>query len=191
MTSDPSTGPSTPDNADAARVVAATGLDWDRIVGAFEAAGGAEASHTDLAAAVHPLIVGSGVGNPGWWGQGATVAYEKQIGRRVTGQSGAGDFQVSATRTVRATTGRGELRDAAGAAVTASGSVTVVDQPRVSDTPKRSYWRCSLDGGPALQVAVEPKDTGRFTVTLTVTGMSTAAHREAMRPVLKEILSDL
>jgi hypothetical protein len=184
-------GPATPDNADAARVVAATGLDWARIVAGFEAAGGAEASHTDLAAAVHPLMVGSGVENPGWWGQGATVAYEKQIGRRVTGQSGRGDFQVSASRTVQTSATGTSLRDAAGAAVTASGSVTVVDEPRVSDTPKRSYWRCSLDGGPALQVAVEPKGTGRFTVTLTVTGMSSAGQREEMRPVLKEILAAL
>ncbi|MEY8565511.1 hypothetical protein AALF15_02930 [Corynebacteriaceae bacterium 7-707] len=180
-----------------ARVVSATGLGWDTIVDHFEAAGGAEASHAELAAAVHPLMVKAGVENPGWWGQGATIAYEKQIGRRVTGQSGRGDFQVAASRTVRREGAGGRdraaLRDDVGAAVTAgtSESVRVADIPRVSDTPKRSYWRCSLEGGQALQVAVETKDPARLTVTLTVTGMGTAEEREPVRAALKGILGGL
>lgn len=178
------------------RVVQATGVDWDSMVRAFEAAGGAESSHADLAAAVHPLMVASGVDNPGWWGQGATVAYEKQIGRRVTGQSSAGDFQVAASRTVDAgpegqegDDGPAAVRDRVGARIVADEPVRLRGEPRVSDTPKRSYWRCSLEDGTSLEVAVAPKNQTRVTVTLTVSGMVSAEQRETMRAVLKEILA--
>ncbi|AHW64221.1 Hypothetical protein CGLY_08880 [Corynebacterium glyciniphilum AJ 3170] len=186
-------------DAEIARVVQATGVAWDSMVRAFEAAGGAESSHADLAAAVHPLMVGSGVDNPGWWGQGATVAYEKQIGRRVTGQSSAGDFQVAASRTVDAKTTAGlagddspaAVRDRVGAVITGDATVCLVGEPRVSDTPKRSYWRCSLEDGASLEVAVAPKNQTRVTVTLTVSDMVSAEQRETMRAVLKEILAGL
>ncbi|MEJ6548495.1 hypothetical protein PQI66_02930 [Corynebacterium sp. USCH3] len=117
------------------RVVQATGVAWDSMVRAFEAAGGATSSHTDLAAAVHPLMVGSGVDNPGWWGQGATVAYEKQIGRRATGQSSAGDFQVAASRTLDAATPGPAGHGRPGAA------------PSRTEPPSRSRWRRRIRRG--------------------------------------------
>lgn len=183
-------------DAEIARVVQATGVAWDIMVRAFETAGGAESPHAELAAAVHPLMVDSGVDNPGWWGQGATVAYEKQIGRRITGQSSAGDFQVAASRTVDVGSegpagddGPAVVRDRVGARIVADELVLLRGEPRVSDTPKRSYWRCSLEDGTSLEVAVAPKNETRVTVTLTVSGMVSAEQRETMRAVLKEILA--
>ncbi|MGJ0182473.1 hypothetical protein [Corynebacterium glyciniphilum] len=124
------------------------------------------------------------------------MAYEKQIGRRVTGQSSAGDFQVAASRTVDAgaEVPEGEaapavVRDKVGARIVADGPLRLRGEPRVSDTPKRSYWRCSLEDGTSLEVAVAPKDQTRVTVTLTVSGMASAEQRETMRAVLKEILA--
>lgn len=187
--------------AEIRRVERGAGVGWHRIVTVFEDAGGARLSHAELAAAVHPLMVGQGLDNPGWWGQGATVAYEKQIGRRATGQSSGGDFQVAASRTleVAAVVTDGDagvcgVRDVVGALVSGEGtSLRPVGEPRVSDTPKRSYWRSALDDGTSFEVAVAPKDAAarRVVVTLTVTGMASAGQREDVRSVLKEVLASV
>lgn len=178
------------------RLEEGTGLRWDRILAEFENAGGRSLSHAELAAAVHPLVVQTGVDNPDWWGQGATIAYEKHIGRRVTGQSSAGDFQVAASRTVDAgDTGDvvPDLRDHVADAVAASDDIRPVGEPRVSDTPKRSYWRSSLDDGTSFEIAVAPKAKApeRVLVTLTVAGMESAEQRETVRAGLKRILAAL
>ncbi|GAA2099536.1 hypothetical protein [Brevibacterium salitolerans] len=204
-------------------IEAATGLPWQVIVDAFEAAGGEALTHGRLAEAIHPVIA-ERIGNAGWWAQGATVAYEQQIGRRVAGQSSRGDFQVSATRTLPAeTSDRAELRDRAGAAVQAAaeagsglGALRPDGEPRTSDTPKRLYWRCGLSDGAKIQVSVEEKapggaarggtggaaaaaeagsaraaGTSRALLALTVTGLATAAQREAVRTDLKRVLAEL
>ncbi|MDN5684528.1 hypothetical protein, partial [Corynebacterium glyciniphilum] len=80
-------------------------------------------------------------------------------------------------------------RDKVGARIVADGPLRLRGEPRVSDTPKRSYWRCSLEDGTSLEVAVAPKDQTRVTGTLTVSGMVSAEQRERMRAVLKEILA--
>lgn len=175
----------------------ATGLPWRTLVEAFETAGGEALTHGELAEAIHPVIAGH-IDNAGWWAQGATVAYEQQIGRRVVGQSSRGDFQVSVSRTLPVgASGRPGLREAAGEAVTAAGSfggIALEGEPRTSDTPKRLYWRCGLADGAKLQVSVEAK-TGpgeeRTLVTLTVTGLTSEEQREAVRADLKAVLTGL
>lgn len=182
------------------RIERGTGLSWSRVVACFEDAGGKAVNHGDLAAAVHGLMQETGVENPGWWAQGATVAYEKQIGRRVVGQSSTGDFQVAASRTVDVGDrgGKAGVRDAAAVVVSRSERCDVVGDPRISDTPKRSYWRCGLSDGTSLEIAVAGAPSGgsgggtpRAAVTLTVTRMNSADQREAVRKDLKAILSEL
>ena len=85
--------------SDTAPIERATGLSWSTIAAAFDDAGGASLTHAELARSVEPLFAGR-VENSGWWAQGATVAYEQSIGRRVAGQSSEGDFQVAASRTL-------------------------------------------------------------------------------------------
>lgn len=173
------------------RIEQATGLEWSAITDAFRAAGGESASHTDLARAIEPLLTGH-VDNPGWWAQGATVAYEKSIGRRVAGQSSAGDFQVAASRTLAGEPG--ELRSRTAAEVVAAGRVAglpVGPGSRESDTPKRLYWRTGLGEAAKLEVAIEAKKDGKCLVTVTATGLVDEAQREAVRADLKAVLAAL
>lgn len=190
----PATPANTPLPPGAARVEQATGLEWSTIAAAFDAAGGASASHTELARAIEPLLTGH-VENPRWWAQGATVAYEKAIGRRVEGQSSAGDFQVAVSRTLAGEPG--ELRSRTAAEVVAAEQIaglSVGPAGRESDTPTRLYWRTGLlkGGGPVdatLEVAIEAKTAGRCRVTVTATKLVDDAQREAVRADLKAVLA--
>lgn len=187
-TAEPETSPLPPE---AERIEKATGLEWSTIAAAFDEAGGESAGHADLAGAIEPLLSGR-VDNPAWWAQGATVAYEKTIGRRVAGQSSAGDFQVAASRTLAGEPG--ELRSRTAAEVVAAGQIAglpVEQGSRESDTPKRLYWRTGLDGGAKLEVAIEPKKDGKCLVTVTATKLVDATQREAVRADLKAVLAAL
>lgn len=179
------------------RIEEASGLAWTEFVAAFEAAGGTDADHTQLARAIVPVLDGR-VDNPGWWAQGATVEYERTIGRRVEGQSSAGDFQVAASRTLTGTAA--DLRDRAGALLQTAGAVagmSVGTEPRTSETPKRHYWRSALGEAAKLEAAVEAaaqKGDGaqtRVRVTLTASGLADQEQRDAARADLKAVLEDL
>ncbi|SMY10555.1 hypothetical protein [Brevibacterium jeotgali] len=171
--------------AGAAAIERATGLDWAAIAAAFDEAGGTSLSHAQLARAIEPLFTGR-VENPGWWAQGATVAYEQAIGRRVSGQSSTGDFQVSASRTLPGAAE--DLRTRSAAEVVAAGRIAglaVEPGGRESDTPKRLYWRTGLEAGAKLEVSVEPKEGDRCLVTLTATKLSSQEQRDAARADLR------
>jgi hypothetical protein len=152
---------------------------------------------TQLARAIVPVLDGR-VDNPGWWAQGATVEYERTIGRRVEGQSSAGDFQVAASRTLTGTAA--DLRDRAGALLQTAGAVAgiaVGAEPRTSETPKRHYWRSALGEAAKLEAAVEAApqkgDGGetRVRVTLTASGLADQEQRDAARADLRAVLADL
>ncbi|MGO1397719.1 MAG: hypothetical protein ACTHVY_04955 [Brevibacterium yomogidense] len=186
-TAPPATG--SPDGA--APIERATGLDWPTIAAAFNDAGGAALTHAELARTVEPLFTDR-VDNAGWWAQGATVVYEQSIGRRVAGQSSAGDFQVAASRTLPGA--GGELRARAVAEVLAAehlAGLSVGSGGRESDTPKRLYWRTGLGGGAKLAVSVEPKADDRCLVTLTATGLDSQEQREEVRTALRAVVGAL
>lgn len=117
----------------------ALGEPWAQTRERLEKAGGKDASHKQLADALYPQFDGV-VANHGWWVQGAVVAYEQEIGRRVPGQRADGTFDVAVSRTVPGE--RGEVIDRFAALIDGSlGGVDLDGQPRLSTTPKRSFWR--------------------------------------------------
>ena len=82
-----------------ASIEKALGEPWADTRARLEAAGGASASHKELADALYPQFDGR-VDNHGWWVQGAVVAYEQEIGRLVPGQRADGTFDVAVSRTI-------------------------------------------------------------------------------------------
>ena len=174
-----------------ASIERATGLDWRTIAAAFDNAGGASLTHAELARSVEPLLTDR-VENAGWWAQSATVVYEQSIGRRLAGQSSAGDFQVAASRTLPGDAG--ELRSRAVAEVLAAdrpAGLPVDPRGRGSDTPKRLYWRTGLGRRAKLAVSVESKVDDRCLVTLTATGLDSQEQREEVRAALKAVVAAL
>src|SRR5699024_12745803 len=117
-----------------------------------EAAGGASARHKEVAEGLGPQFDGFDDRHE-WWVQGAVVAYEQEIGRRVPGQRAGGTFDVAVSRTLtgdrdEVIAGFAELiddRPPHGLNPDAGGEMTY--RPRRPRTQKRSFWRAGLEDG--------------------------------------------
>lgn len=74
-----------------------TGKNWSDWKAVIDKWGGAEKSHTEIAAYLvdeHQV--------EGWWAQSVTVGYERAIGRRQAGQRNDGSFSASVSKTINA-----------------------------------------------------------------------------------------
>lgn len=78
-------------------LTAETGRDWAAWFAALDGWGATGHTHTEIA---RRLVDEYGVS--GWYAQSVTVGYEQERGMREVGQSSAGDWQASASRTVGA-----------------------------------------------------------------------------------------
>jgi hypothetical protein len=72
-----------------------TGRDWDEWFALLDAWSAVERTHTEIA---RWLVTAHEV--PGWWAQTVTVGYEQARGLRAPGQSRAGGFSASGSKTV-------------------------------------------------------------------------------------------
>lgn len=183
-----------------------TGMPWSEWVALFEAAGAASLNHAEIAR-IALAAMPSHVSNPGWWAQGAAIAYEHQIGMRAPGQSATGSWRVGANRTV--SLGRDaaiERWDALfGAAVCPSHrGHALAGEVRRSRTEKRTFWRVSLEGAGKLEVAASEAparagDAGgargpgedRASVALQHTALASGDELEEWRAHWKAVLAEL
>lgn len=76
-------------------VAAATGRSWRQWFQLLDQWGARDLTHKQIAQRIFDHT-----DTDGWWSQMVTVRYEQHIGRRVPGQTHAGDFQTSVSRTV-------------------------------------------------------------------------------------------
>src|SRR5699024_7290865 len=167
----------------------ALGEPWSTIRARLEAAGGASASHKELAEALGPQFDGI-VDRHEWWVQGAVVAYEQEIGRRVPGQRADVTFDVAVSRTL--TGDRDEViadltDDRAPQRLSPDAGVELTDRPRRSRTQKRSFWRAGLEDGTRFEAAAEAKPADRTLLVLTVSRLPDAAAVEEWRAHLKDL----
>ena len=164
----------------------ALGEPWSATRQRLEKAGGKDASHKDLADALYPQFDGV-VDNHGWWVQGAVVAYEQEIGRRVPGQRADGTFDVAVSRTVPGQ--RGDVIDRFAALV--DGEFALDGDPRRSTTEKRSFWRADLADGTKVEAAAEPKGDDRTLLALTASKLPSAEALEDWRSHLKDLIGQV
>jgi hypothetical protein len=168
----------------------AFGEPWARTKERLEAAGGADATHKQLADALYPQFEKT-VKNHGWWVQGAVIAFEQEIGRRIPGQRADGAFAVSVSRTVAGE--RDEVIDRF-AELAADGTihqVAIDGAPRLSSTAKRSFWRADLENGVKVEVSAEPKDQEKVRLALQFATLPSPEAVEDWRTVGKELLDAL
>ncbi|GAA1535696.1 hypothetical protein [Brevibacterium picturae] len=168
----------------------ALGEPWADTRARLEAAGGASASHKELADALYPQFDGV-VEKHGWWVQGAVVAYEQEIGRRVPGQRADGTFDVAVSRTVPGQCDDIITRFAFFIDDGTLAGVALDGEARTSKTAKRSFWRADLEDGTKVEAAAEPKDDNRTLLVLTVSKLPSAERLEEWRSDLKELLHQL
>lgn len=168
----------------------ATGCGWDEWVALIDKAGGRDMDHKTIAEMVYQELDGK-IDSPGWWAQGVTVAYEQHIGRRAPGQRGDGSFEVSVTKTIVGT--KEDVfalwNEAHGAAKEFAGHGT--KNIRKSITPVRSYWRCDLEDGSKVSVAVEQKEPEKAMIAITHTKLSSAQEKDEGQVYWKDQLEKL
>lgn len=171
----------------------ATRRRWDEWLTHFESHGAAQLTHADIAKLALSAMP-EGIENPEWWAQGVAIAFEQHAGLRVPGQSAAGGFRVSASRTLTMD------RDAALAAWTAQhGDDTshlgfAVSNVRESQTEKRSFVRFSLEGAGKVEVAAELKgtaDSPKTSISINHTGLESGERIEEWRGYWKTLLGEL
>lgn len=78
-------------------VLKSTGKSWEEWHALLDVWSAADKSHTEIARYLvdeHCL--------DGWWAQGVTIGYERQIGRRAVGQRNDGLFSASVSKTINA-----------------------------------------------------------------------------------------
>ncbi len=148
--------PGTAGPSDAA-VRQATGKGWVEWVEALKRAGAEQWPHKEIASRLRADHQVSG-----WWSQSIAVEFERAIGRRQVGQTCAGDFSASASKTLPGSidealaTWRGHVgnrREFAEAAI--------IGEPRISETGNWRYWRAELDDGSKLSIVIGAKPGGK------------------------------
>lgn len=168
----------------AASIEAATGVALTTWTRRIEEAGGRDLDHAAIA-----RLLPQRWDITEWWAQSVTVAYEQVIGRRVVGQSCAGDFSASASRTL---TGDPD-------AVLARWDAFMTAQRRerlglgagdLSSTARWRYWRAALTDGSRLSVNITAKDENRSTLGLEHKGIASAEDREAWKAAWTRTLTD-
>ena len=176
-----------------------TGHGLDHWFATLDAFGAVERGHTAAARHLHDTH-----GVDGWYSQGITVAYERARGVRGVNQRCDGDYEVSASKTVAATTGEvvaaftdtrrrsrwtraadPELARALTAALGAAASKGFV--VRADDQARYRYrW-----DGTTVQFYVLPKPGGKTAITVQHTKLPSAAIVDTRREHWRMALSAL
>lgn len=138
-----------------------TGITWENWLKLLEPH--RQENHTRLAEAAYEIILAQGKSdNPAWWAQGAAVAYEQHIGRRLPGQQCDGRFSVSVSKTLALSPEEmlAKWRALADHLVSHR-EVALSRPPQVSRTEKWLYWRCGLEDGSNVSVNIQAKPGGK------------------------------
>lgn len=144
-------------------IAGGTARSWDEWLAFLTEIGAETMPHPEIARRVQE----TGDANA-WWAQTITVAYEQHIGRRKPGQRADGNFEISATRTIDGE--REVVFDKLLArleGVSSLGGIPLAAPARTSITPKRSYWRCDLEDGTAVAIALEQKTPDKVLIAAT------------------------
>jgi hypothetical protein len=168
-------------------IAKATGKSWERWVREIDTAGGRTMSHTELARKLYEELDGK-VDNHGWWAQGITVAYEQHIGKRIPGQLANGLFEIAVSKSVPfdKATMFGKL--AAWLAEHKEFDGQAPTKQRVSETPKRSNWRCDFADGSKFAATVE--GAGSTKIVLSHTAVPTQKDAVKWKEYWKNLLEE-
>ena len=165
----------------------ATGKSWDAWFELLHEIGAAELSHPEIAAR---LVDKYGV--PAWWSQSITVEFERSIGRREMGQTNAGEYGATTSKTLP-----GDMDDVlqgwqeqVGATRQFDGVALAAD-PEVTKTDKWRYWRVSLVDGTRVLVNISDKSTGKALLQVNHEKLPDKVAVERWKSYWKEILKNM
>lgn len=127
-------------------------------------------------------------GVPAWWAQSLTIAVEQHIGRRVVGQTCAGTFSASASKTLA-----GEWDptfEAFTRFMTQERLPIAGSEPTTSATAKTRYWRTQLIDGSKVVITCQSRTPGKITFAVNHDGLEDNVSRETMKAFWRQTLSD-
>lgn len=167
-------------------VLAATGRTWGEWRMFLDGEGAAALPH----AAIVTLLAATGI--PGWWRQMVTVGYERMIGRRDTGQTCAGDWSASASRTIAGNMDQAIARwTTVAEAQDSFAGVSAQSAPRQSASGKWRYWRIDLADGSKVAVNACDKAGGKAIVGISHDGLPDAESVARAKAFWKGLLQQL
>jgi len=163
----------------------ATGKSWDEWLKLFESIGAKDLTHKEIANRIYELGAA-----PAWWCQMVTVAYEQHIGRRVPGQTCAGKYAISVTKTLTGTIDEALERWLAFVATSDPFSgIELSRGPEVSRTEKWRYWRCGLGDGSRVNVNIYQKAPSKAALSCQHEAIETEDEAEAWRARWKNLFA--
>lgn len=162
-----------------------TGDTWNTWLERLEAMGASELSHKEIAS---KLVTDYQVA--GWWAQSLTVRYEQAIGRRQPGQSNAGDFSVSVSKTLNGTMDEGLhwwLKKVQ--ARTDFNGVPILTSS-TTETEKWRNYRVALKDGSRIVVGIYAKTPTKAGFGLQHDKLPSAEAAEAWRAYWKSLIAN-
>lgn len=164
---------------------------WAQWVQVLDDAGADALPHREIVGIVYDHMP-SDIDNPGWWAQSVAVAYEQHHGLRRPGESRAGEFQASVSKTYR-----GDMDAALQAWVQrvegqdSFGGVPLHGEPETSSSERWRYWRAALADGSRVAVTISDKPGGKSSVGVGHTKLSSPEEVERWKLIWRELLTSL
>jgi hypothetical protein len=161
-----------------------TGASWATWLERLQAADAAGISHKDI---VTLLVTNYQI--TGWWAQALTVRFEQTIGRRRPGQSDAGDYAVSVSKTLDGTVDETLLwwlkkvqsrTDFNGVSIVSSST---------TETEKWRHYRVALADGSRMVVGVYAKTPTKASFSLQHSKLASSISAEAWRTYWKSFIA--
>ncbi|MDW7739029.1 MAG: hypothetical protein SCJ97_03080 [Bacillota bacterium] len=165
-------------------VIEATGRSWDDWLARLKEIKAENLTHKDIV-----KILETEYKVDSWWAQTITVEFERITGRRKVGQTGAGYFQVSASRTLT-----GSMDQVFGQwlsfidGIKKFNNLSMIGNPRISETEKWRYWRVNLSDGSQLAVSVNNKAKGKSLLTVTHSKLPDEESSETWKKYWKDFI---
>lgn len=168
-----------------AAIEKATGQTWQAWFERLEEHGARDLAHKEIATwLVNEQKVA------GWWAQSLTVRYEREIGRRQTGQDNKGNFSASASKTLS-----GSIDDAMQwwlkkvEATDAFHGIDIVTSSTTS-TEKWRHYRAGLADGSRVVVGIYAKTPTKAGLGLQHEKITSGAMAELWRVYWKQFLGE-
>jgi hypothetical protein len=163
-----------------------TGASWSTWLERLQQMGASDLSHKEIAS---KLVSEYQVA--GWWAQSLTVRYEQVTGRRKPGQSNAGDFSVSVSKTLA-----GTVDDAlhqwlkVAQSRTEFNGVSIITSS-TTQTEKWRHYRVALRDGSRVVVGIYAKTPAKVGFSLQHDKLSSAKTAESWRAYWKSLLVNI
>lgn len=172
-------------------IASGTHRPWEDWIELLDAAGARELKHSAIATLALEAMPEE-ASQKEWWAQGVAVAYEQHAGLRVPGQTSAGDFHASASRTIASDKDSvlqawEELVDSP----TEFNGVPVDGEPSTSSTEKGRYWRVRLADGTRVSVNISDKQPGKALAAMEHTKTDSSERADQWRTYWKGLLAQL